>query len=132
MPDIEGESDAEDRAIAVGNNFGNLRNDNKNINNSRVERGNITIHNHKTNCTLPVVCITIVAVLLLAVIALFICKSSETIQKLPPSNTVIYQIGSRGGVYWTDESGKRNYVDREKGMELYKKQKERRQGENPE
>ena len=33
-------------------------------------------------------------------------------------------IGPRGGVYYVDEFGKREYIDREKGRELYRKRQE--------
>lgn len=34
------------------------------------------------------------------------------------------RIGPRGGVYYVDEFGKREYIDREKGRELYRKRQE--------
>ena len=41
-----------------------------------------------------------------------------------PENAVIKQ-GINGGIYWVDNYGKRHYLDREKGFELYRKQQKK-------
>ena len=41
-----------------------------------------------------------------------------------PEDAVIKQ-GINGGIYWVDAYGKRHYLDREKGFELYRKQQKK-------
>ncbi len=117
------------QGLAVGNNVGDVKNDNKSISGSSFNNlhvnGNVTINNRGgDNLRLLVIAVVIVLVVLMLLIAFFIWRSTEVIRELPPD--VRIEVGSRGGVYYVDEkSGRRIYLDRERGMELFQAQQQR-------
>ena len=93
---------------------GNVKNDNRVI----------TI-NQTTKCPFfPIICFVMAFVLLLTVLFFFILTKQQgsSVCIEPVSKDVEIRIGPRGGVYYVDEQGKRQYLDREAGMKLYRKQ----------
>ena len=98
---------------------GNVKNDNRVI----------TIHQTAKCPLVPIACIALAFVLLLAVSFFFILTKQQgsSVCIEPVSKDVEIRIGPRGGVYYVDEQGKRQYLDREAGMKLYRKQTEKHQ-----
>lgn len=84
---------------------GNVKNDNRVI----------TIHQTAKCPLVPIACIALAFVLLLAVSFFFFLsrKQESRVYIEPVPESVEIRIGPRGGVYYVDEQGKRQYLDRE-------------------
>lgn len=82
-----------------------------------------TIVNGRTSPWVITLCIfTVLCFVILCLISFLIYNklSGENM----PEDAVIKQ-GINGGIYWVDAYGKRHYLDREKGFELYRKQQKK-------
>ena len=96
---------------------GNVKNDNRVI----------TIHQTAKCPLVPIACIALAFVLLLAVLFFFVLsrKQESRVYIEPVPESVEIRIVPRGGVYYVNEQGKRHYLDREEGLKLYCKQSEK-------
>ena len=112
----------ENSGTAFGVTNGNVTNDNRTMSGNNIVGGNQINNNLPENWIVPVICATIVIALLIALAAFTIWCTTNN-QDSSPEDAEI-RIGPRGGVYYVDEFGKREYIDREKGRELYRKRQE--------
>ena len=112
----------ENSGTAFGVTNGNVTNDNRTMSGNNIVGGNQINNNLPENWIVAVICATIVIALLIALAAFTIWRTTNN-QDSSPEDAEI-RIGPRGGVYYVDESGKREYIDREKGRELYRKRQE--------
>lgn len=112
----------ENSGTAFGVTHGNVTNDNRAMSGNNIVGGNQINNNLPGNWIVAVICATIVIALLIALAAFTIWCTTNN-QDSSPEDAEI-RIGPRGGVYYVDEFGKREYIDREKGRELYRKRQE--------
>lgn len=104
---------------------GNVTNDNRTISGNNIVGGNQINNTIPERWTVAVICVTaIIALLILLCAFAFFCGSCRSVTA-PVAVTNEIKIGPRGGVYYVDENGKRHYVDRERGMEIYRNQQNR-------
>lgn len=112
----------ENSGTAFGVTNGNVTNDNRTMNGNNIVGGNQINNNLPENWIVPVICATVVIALLIALAGFAIWCTTNNRSSVPKN--VEIRLGPRGGVYYVDESGKREYIDPKKGMELYQKQQE--------
>lgn len=127
----ENKYDAKDGSFSIGENKGDVQNDNKLVTGNYVQNTrnntNLTINKSNNNgAIVAIVAIAAVTLLAAMIVALFIWRIERSEQRqenrIPPG-AVIMQ-GIRGGYYWCDPvTGERYYIDRTVGAELYRKQR---------
>ena len=104
---------------------GNVTNDNRTMNGNNIVSGNQVNNALPERWIVAVICMTAVIMLLILLCAFaFWCGSCrfDMNESIDYENEL--QIGPRGGIYYVDENGKRHYIDREKGMEIYSEQQQ--------
>ena len=101
---------------------GDVTNDNRTMNGNNIVSGNQVNNALPERWIVAVICVTaIIALPILLCAFAFFCGSCRS-ETAPVTVTNEIQIGPRGGVYYVDENGKRHYIDRERGMEIYRNQ----------
>lgn len=80
-----------------------------------------TIVNGKPSAWIIVLCI-LTALCFVSLCTISLQLYCESCGEDMPENAILKQ-GSKGGIYWVDDSGRRHYIDREKGKELLLKQR---------
>ena len=101
---------------------GDVTNDNRTMNGNNIVSGNQVNNALPERWIVAVICMTAVVMLLILLCAFAFWCGSCRAEVAPVTVTNEIQIGPRGGVYYVDENGKRHYLDREKGMEIYRNQ----------
>lgn len=111
---------------------GNVTNDNRTMNGNNIVSGNQVNNALPERWIVAVICMTAVIMLLILLCAFAFwcgsCRFDMNNESIDYENEL--QIGPRGGIYYVDENGKRHYIDREKGMEIYREQQQSQEEEN--
>lgn len=103
---------------------GDVTNDNRTMNGNNIVSGNQVNNALPERWIIAVICMTAVVMLLILLCAFAFWCGSRRAETAPVTVTNELQIGPRGGIYYVDENGKRHYVDRERGMEIYREQQQ--------
>ena len=120
----------ENSGTAFGVTNGDVTNDNRTMNGNNIVSGNQVNNALPERWIVAVICMTaIIALLILLCAFAFFCGYCRSVTA-PVAVTNEIKIGPRGGVYYVDETGKRHYVDRERGMEIYREQQQSQEGGN--
>ena len=114
----------ENSGTSFGVTNGNVTNDNRTMNGNNIVSGNQVNNALPERWIVAVICMTAVVMLLILLCAFAFWCGSFRAEAVPVAVTKEIQIGPRGGVYYVDENGKRHYVDRERGMEIYREQQQ--------
>ena len=109
---------------------GDVTNDNRTMNGNNIVSGNQVNNALPERWIVAVICATAIITLLILLCAFAFWCGSCRAETAPVTVTNEIQIGPRGGVYYVDENGKRHYVDRERGMEIYREQQQSQEEEN--
>lgn len=115
----------ENSGTSFGVTNGNVTNDNRTMTGNNVVSGNQTNNSLPKGWLIAVLCVTLIIVLLIGLIAFIVwLKDGKSI----PKDAEI-RVGPQGGVYYVEKSGRKNYIDRKIGMELYLKQQQKKEAD---